>query len=166
MRKTTIICAAIVLSGLVAVPSSWGAPPTGPDEAPSRRRPPPARLVSPQATQRGNLGTYCWSYTDGEWGVHTCADTSGHGWPRAAPRGCGGQGEDRVRLGAGAQRPQSAWLDAYSEERQSDRPRPRRRLPLASGTHPGRRDHRMGGSFPVAGPRRTLLPRCVRRVAR
>lgn len=29
MRKTTIICAAIVLSGLVAVPSSWGAPQQG-----------------------------------------------------------------------------------------------------------------------------------------
>lgn len=87
MRKITIICAAVVMFGLLAVPSSWGFPPPGPDEAPSRRRPPPARLVSPQATQRGNLGTYCWYYTDGEWGVGTCADTSGYGWPRAAPAG-------------------------------------------------------------------------------
>ena len=87
MRKTRVVCAAVVMFGLLAVPSSRGAPTIGSDEVPSRRRPPRALLTSAETTQRGNLGTYCWYYTDGEWGVSTCADTSGYGFPRAAPAG-------------------------------------------------------------------------------
>ncbi|MDQ3618575.1 MAG: hypothetical protein M3391_00410 [Actinomycetota bacterium] len=87
MRKTGVVCAALVMFGLLAVPSSWGA--TEGEEAPSRKRPPRALLTSAETTQRGNLGTYCWHYTDGKWGVGTCVDTSGYGWPRATRAGAG-----------------------------------------------------------------------------
>lgn len=81
---------AAVLAAALAVPA-----------AAHHRRPPAAKLVSGDTIQWGNLGTYCWSYSDpGEaGGTGMCADTFGYDWPRAKPAQAGARVRIRFRIG-------------------------------------------------------------------
>lgn len=61
-----------VVVGILGLASIAPTSSAAPDEA--ARRPPEAILKSRHVRQHPRLWSYCWSYTDGDGGVSTCAD--------------------------------------------------------------------------------------------
>lgn len=45
-------------------------------EVAPRKSPPRARVVADEGFQRGVIWSYCWTYSEGDWGVGSCGD----GW--------------------------------------------------------------------------------------
>lgn len=72
MKMLRVITAGFLFAVLVPPIGSAAAP----QELAPRKRPPKARIVADEGVQRGVLWSFCWTYTEGDWGVGSCGDGS------------------------------------------------------------------------------------------
>ena len=105
-----------LLFAVLAVPVASAAAPQG---IAQRKSPPRAVLIADEGSQRGVLWSYCWTYSEDEWGVGTCGD----GWyawrtPLAVPSG------SKVKLVfRWAQQPSRLSIRGWSRVRPNGSPR-------------------------------------------
>lgn len=117
----------------------------------NHRRPPRAILKAPHAWQKGELGTFCWSYSDkgSNGGTGMCADAIGYSWPDPDVTEAGARAT--IRLWA-PKRPDKVVLDLWRMTDPDGNP-------VGSSTRPALtiRPHRKDGEV-VAYDARFLLP--------
>jgi hypothetical protein len=73
MRTLRVITAALLCAGLLVAPSTAVSAAPSQDPAP-RKRPPRAVLFGDGGSQRGVIWSYCWTYSEDDWGVGSCGD--------------------------------------------------------------------------------------------
>ena len=120
MRTLRVITTALVCAGLLVAPSAAGSATPSQEPAP-RKSPPKARIVAREGFHKGVVWSYCWTYSEGDWGVGVCGD----GWyawrtPLAVPSG------SKVKLVfRWAQQPSRLSIRGWSRVRPNGSPRGR-----------------------------------------